>query len=273
MEVYILDSLLRREKVIDRFESLIWTERFAEAGDFELVIRSTNESRQDFVSGKWLALSESLRVMAVETVENATDDEGKALLTVKGRSIEHILMNRVARGQMTDLTTEPKWIITDTPGNVARKVFDDICVQGTLDPGDVIPFIMPGTIFPEDTIAEPTDVVTIDIDPKTVYDAIKDICEPYDLGFRLVRNFDASQLYFDIYAGCDRSSLQTDLPPVIFSPGLENLKNTTEFTTTENDKNIAYVFSKVGYEVVVPDNVDPDVEGFDRKVLLVKADE
>jgi hypothetical protein len=41
MEVYILDSLLRRTEVVDQFESCIWTERFSEHGEFEIDIKST----------------------------------------------------------------------------------------------------------------------------------------------------------------------------------------------------------------------------------------
>lgn len=273
MEVYILDSLLRREKVVDRFESLIWTERWSVYGDFQLVIQSTNESRSNFVAGTRIAQNESYRVMTVDTVENITDSEGKALLKVSGVSLEKILDDRIAKDTLSDLTTEPKWILTGTPGDIARQIFNDICVLGNLDPGDVIPFLMPGTIFPEDTISESTDIITVELDLTTVYQAIKQLCDLYDLGFRLVRNFDTSQLYFDIYSGSDRTTLQTDLAPVVFSPDLDNLKNTTEFTTIAQSKNIAYVFSPVGFEVVVPQDVDPEVEGFERHVLLVRADD
>lgn len=273
MEVYILDSLLRREKVVDRFESLIWTERFSAFGDFELVLHSTIESRSDFTAGKWMALNESYRGMMVETVENSTDDDGRSLLGVKGRSIEAILMDRVARRAMANLTAEPKWVITGTPGDIVRKIFNDICVLGVLNPNDVIPFITNVPLLPDDTIPEPTDIITVEFEPTDVYSAIKNLCDLYDLGFRLLRNFDNSQLVFDVYAGSDRTTLQSTLPPVIFSPGLDNLKNTRELTSTEQNKNVAYVFSPVGFEVVLPQDVDPDIDGFDRRVLMVKADD
>lgn len=63
MEVYVLDSLLRRSEVIDRFESLIWTERWASWGDFELAIRSTYGSRGLLRKGTQLAMNQSDRVM------------------------------------------------------------------------------------------------------------------------------------------------------------------------------------------------------------------
>jgi hypothetical protein len=274
MEVYILDDLLRRETVVDRYESLIWTERFSSAGDFELVLQSTVENRTAFTPGKWLANNESYRCMKVETVEDTTDDEGRKLLTVKGPSIEIVLDDRVAKSWMTNLTVEPTWTNYGKPGNVARKIFNDICVLGLSSPYDVIPFIADVALFPDDTILEPQDNLVFHIDLKSVYAAIKeDICDLYDLGFRLVRNFDNSQLVFDVYAGCDRTSQQSILPSVIFSPDFENLKNTTELTSNSGAKNVAYVFSPVGFEVVYPQDVPPDVDGFDRQVLVVKAED
>lgn len=270
MDLYILDSLLRRETVVDRYKSLIWTERFSSAGEIELVVQSTLENRQRFKTGKWLALSESFRCMKIESVLDSTDDDGADLLTITGPSIEIITDDRVAFNVKDDLTTNPKWVITDTPGAVARKVFHDICVAGVLDVHDIIPYLTDVDILPTDTIPEPMDPVTVEIEPDSVYNIIKAICEPYDLGFRLLRNFDTSQLVYEIYSGVDRTSLQTIYPAVIFSPDLENLKNTKELKSTSGVKNIAYVYSNLGFEVVVATDVDPDVIGFERQVLAVK---
>lgn len=271
MEVYVLDSLLRRTQVIDRFESLIWTERFNSFGDFEIDISVNRESLEAFAVGNLLAMNESYRVMIVETVENKTDQDGKQLLKVKGRSLEVILFDRVAMDVLTDTTTHPTWNLANTPGNIARKIFRDICITGVLDPADVIPFIQSGTIFPEDTITESPIWIELALAPTTVYDAIKALCDPYDLGFRLVRNFDTSQLYFDIYAGNDRSTFQSILPPVIFSPQLESLQNTSELTTVQDAKNVAYVFSPAGFQMVYDLNVDPEIAGFERHILMVDA--
>lgn len=273
MEVYTLDTLLRREAVVDRFDSLIWTERWQDAGDFELVIQSTVESRSTFVTGAKLAMNESYRVMEVESVEDSTDDEGRNMLTVKGSSLEKMLDSRVARGTMSSTTTEPKWVLTGTPGVIARKIFNDICVLGTLDLDDIIPFMADVDLLPDDSIPEPVDSITVEIEIQSVLTAVKGICELYDLGFRVLRNFDHSQLVFNIYAGSDRTSQQSILPSVLFSPDLDNLKNTTEFKSTEGAKNIAYVFSPVGFRVVTPQDVDPNIAGFDRRVLFVQADD
>ena len=169
MEVYTLDSLLRRENVVDKFESLIWTERFAAAGDFELTLHSTLASRTLFKEGTQIAINESYRVMTVETIQDNIDADGKAMLTLRGSSLEVILADRVGKSTLSDTTSEPKWVLTGTPGNIAREVFNHICILGSLDPGDVIPFYTPGSIFAADTIGEPTTSVTIELDIQSVY--------------------------------------------------------------------------------------------------------
>ena len=59
MEVYILDSLLRRVQTVEKFESLVWTERYSAWGDFEIHIVSTLENRNRFIPGVQLAIMES----------------------------------------------------------------------------------------------------------------------------------------------------------------------------------------------------------------------
>jgi hypothetical protein len=271
MEAYTLDPLLRRQEVIDQYESLIWTERYQGYGDFQMDIFSTSQSRTLLKTGTLLAMNESHRIMKVETVEDSIDGEGKKMLSVKGRSIESVLEDRIAKESLSDLTTSPKWTITGTPANVARKIFHDICVTGILDPADVIPFIVEGTFMPEDTIVEPVDPITVEMDPTTVYAAIADITNVWNLGFRILRYYDTSQLYFDVYTGSDRTSAQTVLAPVIFTPELDNLQNIKELTTIEKARNVAYVYSPAGFQKVYPVGVEPDVSGFDRRVLVVNA--
>lgn len=273
MEIYLLDDLYRRVSVVDKFESLIWTERYASRGDFELQMHSKSENRTLFPIGQRFVIEQSTRVMTVETIEDSVDEEGKATLTFKGYSLEMILDRRLALAALTDLTTNPKWNITGLPAAVAAQIFHDICVTGTLNAGDIIAGVNESSIYPPDTIPAPADSITYEIDPQTVYAAIKYLCDVYDMGFRLVRSQTNNELYFDIYTGSDRTTQQTDLPAVVFSPELANLKNTKELTTVALYKNVAYVMSPVGHEVVYAQDVDPSVAGFNRSVLLVIADD
>lgn len=273
MELYTLDPLLRREYVVDKFESLIWTERFQSAGDFQLDIYSDYKARSLLKPDTYLAMNLSNYVMRIESVEDDVSADGQKMLVVKGRSIESLLLDRVAYSAITDTTTTPQWTITDKPADVARKIFHDICVTGILNVGDKIPFINEGTFMPVGTIVEPIDPVTVDITPTSVYEAISQLSQVWNLGFRMLRQQDMSQLWFDIYVGSDRTTDQTVLPAVVFAPELDNLQNTKELTSIEGAKNVAYVYSPAGFQMVYAAGVAPDVDGFERRVLMVDAND
>lgn len=286
MEVYILDDVtMERREVIDQFESLIWTERYNQLGDFKLIISSDPTIKERFKENTVLAVNESYRCMVVENVEDTTSADGKATLTVTGRSLELWLQNRVALGVALGtagvdgtavVTSVPAtWDITGTPGAVARKIFTDICVTGTVTTRDRITMYTPGTFLPPDTIAEPVESLTFKIPPKSVYDAIKEICETYELGYRLIRHPLTNMLYFNIYTGRNLTTQQSSFPPVVFSPTLDNLSDTKEFTTVEEQKNCAYVYHSGSGRVAVVYNDDtpPSTVDFQRKVLIVDASE
>lgn len=274
MEVYTLDPLLRRSELFDDHESLIWTERYKQYGDFELKVASTRRTRSLLLPSTKLAMDQSRRVMQIETVNDTNDSENRRMLTVKGRSIEKIMYDRVAKQSLSDLTTSPNWSIAGmTPMAAARKIFHDICVQGVLSPYDVIPFIHEGTFAEPSNIPEPVDIITVELAPTTVYDAIAQLADVWNFGFRILRQGDTSKLWFDVYTGADRTTGQTTLPAVVFSPQLDNLQDTQELHTIENAKNVAYVFSPAGFQMVYADGVDIDVSGFERNVLVVDAND
>lgn len=271
MEVYTLDSLLRRSRVVDTFETCIWTERFSAFGDFELHIFSTFEMRSILTAGARLAVNESDRVMTVDTVENTLDSDGRTMLKLTGRSLEALLIERINRLGMTSGISAAKWYITGTPAAVVRWIFNTICRNNTTQPGDNIPFLVAGSLYPASTIGEPENIIEVYLEFGTVYESIKSICDAYNLGFRLVRNLDKSQLLFDVYSGNDHTTLQNLVPPVVFSPDLDNLTDISELASIESYRNVAYVFSQYTTVVVYVDGASASTSGFQRRVLMVDA--
>lgn len=270
MEVYTLDSLLRRREVFDDFESLIWTERYLPWGDFELKMRPTPTARNLLKEGTLLATNKSLYIGEIENITDEVNENGVKVLTFKGRTIEKILEDRTAADS---LGATANWEIAGLPADVARYIFHEICVAGRLSEFDVIPFINEGPIVPESTIPEPIDPIIWSQPPQSAYKAIAELCAAWNLGFRILRNFDTSELYFDVYSGTDRTTRQTLMRPVIFSPELDNLQNTSELRTNEDAKNVANVFTPAGFLEVFALSVDPEIEGFERRVLTVVADD
>lgn len=272
MEVYILDDLLRRSEVVDRFESLIWTERYTAYGDCELVTHSTAANRSLFLKGTRLALNESTRVMQIDTVETKLNSDGKNMLTVTGKSLESILDDRVAINSVLGTTAHPNWAIADKPANIARTIFNTVCRTGYPSSNERIPNLEPIIANPPYTRPEPSDIVTVTLEPTTVYKAIKDICEAYDIGFSLVRVGDTGKLRFSVFTGDDRTLYQTNVPPVIFSHELGNLENISELNSDLGYKNTCYVITKASVMVFYAPGTDPSVSGFSRRSMMIKYD-
>ena len=280
MDVYILDSLLRRESIVDMFDSFIWTERFSAWGDFELKIEATVGTRAMFKLGTKLAILESYRVMTVESIENGVSAQGQSMLTIKGRSLEALLEDRMIKAETYD-----DWKFNADPASALRIAFNYMAGPDALRVLDKIPFIHNGRLVAESTIPEPVDPVSWVVPIQSLYKFMTDVCSTYELGFRISRDGDQSGLYFDVYSGNDRSSKQFVKPLVLFAPELDNLQNTRELTSDSNYKTVAYVLGErkipgVGGAEdtveVVPVEVfaefeDPDSSGFERRVLVVDA--
>lgn len=288
MEVFVLDALLRPIDVVDVYKSLIWTERFSTKGDFELVVDSTAANKRRFAKETKLALNVSRRLMIVQKTIEKINADGQMLLTVTGFEISDILDTRLALNKVSGNIVGTWFITGKTPGDTMRYIFDQICRLGTISALDVVPFIQAGGLYAPGTIAEPADLIDWEQKPDSVYKAETELADIYDLGFRLYKDPDLSKLYFEVYSGSDRTTQQNVLPPVIFSPDLENIQNTSELTDISSSYNVIrvmYTYSETVGEgeaavtteytitVVVRDATRPEPEGFSRrmKVLTVSS--
>jgi hypothetical protein len=271
MEWYTLDDALRRDQVIEEFNSFIWTERYSAWGDFQIIAPYSADCKALLAPKKMLAMQGSYRVMIIDTVSDDTDENGERLLTVTGKSIEDLLDDRVAMPALADTTTTPNWVITGTPDYVANFMFHSVCVEGAISDNDTIPFFTEGQLIQSGNIPFPTVEITVTASPDTLYNSIKNVCDTYSLGFRLVRNGETGQIYFEIYTGNDLTTGQTLMSPVIFDPNLHSLQQISQLVSTAQLKTVAYVFASNGAVIVNAPGVVSSVSGADRRVLLVNS--
>jgi Siphovirus ReqiPepy6 Gp37-like protein len=273
MEWHTLDDSLRRENVIEGFQSFIWAERYYSWGDFQIVTRSTFENRSLLTPGTRIGMEGSYRVMTIETIEDVTEEDGTKNIKVTGRSLESILDDRVAMPGFADLTTMPKWEVTGTPGWIVRYMFEQVCYAELFSANDFIPFYHTGTFLPAGTIPESPDIYTISFDPASLYSSIQKVCQMWLLGFRLVKNGDSGEVYFDVYTGDDRTTDQQVNRPVVFSSDMESISKSSSLHSIAGKKTVAYIFSANGTATVYADGYDSSVSGADRRILLVMAND
>lgn len=267
MDLYILDDQFRRSEVVESFRSLIWTERYSAYGDFELAIDPSRAENGLFSTGTMLGIDKSDRIMVIQTTEDTDADDGTATLKVTGKELTEVLTTRPNRAAMTSSEVD----LVGLPAAILRDLFEDICITNAVNTQDNLPVAM-GDPSPT-SIPEPGDSVTIRVDLNDLYSTMTQIANQYNLGFRIFKDGDTGNLYFEVYSGDDRTSGQTTFPAVVFSPQLDNLTDTTDLTSSALLKNVAYVIAPNGTRVVYANGGDTSTEGFARRAIFVKADD
>lgn len=113
----------------ESYSSLIWTERYQEAGDFVLEIPLNAANVDRYKPGNYLSLDDSRESMIIESreIDDTTDEP---LLKVKGRSLSSLLSRRANISRVTDLqgtSEEDNTVITynGDADSVLTSIFDD----------------------------------------------------------------------------------------------------------------------------------------------------
>ena len=297
MEIYILDDLLREIDVVDeyQYESFIWTERYAERGDFQIVARSTPSMKNRFVADTLFMIRDSKRIMRVNKVTETIDEEKGSVLTIEGFELVYILEQRVSASKDSGTHAGMLLAVTYFNGWTPLELISDMvwrmCIATSgwaISPGDAIPFLNdnvanPGSLYPASNIPEPAPGgILWEQKLASLYSAVTDVCKAYDLGFRLYKDPNAAKLYFEGYNGVDRTTAQSVYPPIVFSNDADNLKDTKEFqdNTTQFNVVIAVYEYKNPEEGGYPETLtlngvasDPQLAfssgGFDQKSKVI----
>lgn len=212
MDLLILNNSFQKIGVIDTFESLIWTDRYYEAGDFELITSPTSNILYILSQGSYAAIKDSEHLMIIEDLHIKTDPINGNKLIAKGRSFESVLDRRIIWDPVV-FETEPLQYSIFTllneavlnPSSSSRRM-NNLIFQFSQDPVVLSIFI------------------SNQYWGNNLFKAIVDLCYSSSIGLKIVFN-DEGIGTFQLYAGVDRSYNQVENPYVIFSPNFENLKN------------------------------------------------
>lgn len=228
MDLLVLNTNLEAESVIDAYESLIWTDRYFEYGDFEIYTPVTMEMLLQMREGYYLWNRESEHVMIIEENRIRSDVEFGNHIIVTGRSLESILCRRI--------------------------VWESIAIKGSLQDG-IEKLISDAIISPKDATRKIKNFVFVKSNDASVtkqkidvhiemgenlYDVISTICSMHDIGFKIVIN-SKNQFVFSLYSGKDRSYAQIENPFVVFSPDYENIINSNYVESSKSYKTVSLV--------------------------------
>lgn len=292
MEFYKLDSNFLKTDTIDEFISGIWTERYTKTGDFNLVLSPTERNRTLFPEGSMLQVNESDEV---GLIDNALVEDGQLKLT--GNMITEFLNERFIH---TSPIHTDKQLTMDAPSPAAglTRLVRDIVVDGgsytSQQPmsgfdaqHQVIPnlsIISADPVYPPGTrhiLSLPADFTQLSIPYGPLYDALAQIADTYQVGFKMClghADHTGYSLVFKTWVGKDRTSQQNVNRLVQFSPAMDTLTGLKELHSIANYKTVAYAWgtndpnglaSSVGIAEAYP-GARNEV-GFARRNLMVEV--
>jgi len=227
MDVTILDSNFNIVGIVDDYQSLIWTERYNKAGDFEIAGDLNSTLAQYCKIGYYARINKSDTVMVIEGIDGQEKIRSENKLIVKGRSIESILDRRIVWGFVT------------LSGNV-QDVIKQLLTDNVISPSRTERAI-PNFIFQtnDDANIANCNLSSIQFDGDNIYDTVCALCQSFNLGFRI--RLLGNIFVFYLYSGTDRSCNQTDNPYVIFSEDYDNIIESRYSADKTPYKNVALV--------------------------------
>ena len=253
MKIIVMYSDFTNLAVLDSFDSLIWTERYWEYGDFELVVGATKENIDLYKQDRYIWLDDSDEVMIIEDIEITTDIEQGDIMTIMGRSLTSILDRRVA------------WASVHGTGNISdqiKMVLEANCINATESKRN-----FPNLIYRAPDTFDPstyTDVFSAS-KGENIYERIQKFCQKQRIGFHIFNDPEHDGTFvFQLYSGTDRSYEQKDNPYVIFSPDFNSLSNSTAKFTNSDKKNVMYAMGQEDYSSLAESTTE-DTSGYNRR--------
>ena len=103
-EIYVRDKNLNKIGLIENAESIIWTNRFFECGDFEIYAPASKKILNLCKTGRFLTHKGSKVPMMIEEYKITTDLDGIDYITISGRCATGLLARRI----IVDGATRPE---------------------------------------------------------------------------------------------------------------------------------------------------------------------
>lgn len=254
------------EGVVTDYMSFQWNEKYSDVSSFTLTLPAIDENISMFQTDRYIMIGESEKIMIIEETKlNANLMADGYVFQVSGRSLESILDRRVAFPGMSlnSLDNKSDIGLIKALYDVVDKFFihPEDHAQLSEDgerlfyyPERRVPFLRIPSEEADDYpdrfsyIQRPyTASINKNILKESILDVMVDTCKNNNLGFKIIPEpiFGDSKCMmwsFILYTGQDKSYNRTNknVPPLIFSPTLNNVKAVATATNSSNYKNVIF---------------------------------
>lgn len=254
MDIYVLNQSFEKIGVIDYYESIIWTTRYFEAGDFEIKIPAGSPNIGLLAKDNYLRRFDDETVMIVERLNIITDIEDGNFILASGRCLKSILDRRIIWKLQT---------YRGTPENCIRSILTRNIINPAVAARKISNFTL-------DTAQGFTGSIETQYTGDNVLDVVIEICQAAGLGFKIL--LENNKFKFILFKGDDRSHKQSVNLPVVFSPDNDNIINTDYTEEKTYYKNIALIAGE-GEGVDRAYNSIGTASGLQRRELWVDAND
>jgi hypothetical protein len=244
MDLLTLDSttwLPNTGSPVHYYDSLIWTEKFFEPSEFELVTHAVKHMRDSLPLWTLVAVHQSDEVMMVEEHIIDTDEQGLETLTIRGRSLTSYLKHRVVGPKRqkkyemaASYTPQEAGMVVLYNSFVNDQAFD--LTIGAAATYKNIKDVIPNCDITDSCGADTDTSAPRWIEPGVVEDVVANWFTERPHGIRIIRPprsscnvvtveqsgdvyslpaSDFANLSIDVYEGTDRSHTQDVVTPVI----------------------------------------------------------
>ena len=242
MDLYVLNKNLDQTAYVECFESVVWSLRYAEHGEFELHLPFFSELTSDMMSAAYVFDVQSETAMFVEDVEMETNAEDLPMIIFKGRSLESILARRIIWGKKT---------VSGKIQTIISTLLSENIINPALDERRISNFVFQSNTDSRFDDYKIADDSPIEFHGDILYDAIKYLCDLFDVGFRVTLNSN-KQFVFQLYCGEILDGTDETKKTVTFSPKMDNLSDTRYLQSSQNYKNVTRIDSS--YELKAEQN-------------------
>lgn len=266
MELFLLDGVFRRIEHIDGLDSLVWAERASSSGDYTLRVKHTKERAEAYKYYRFIENSESSRIMAIESILDYRDDEDNRWLELSGPSIEKfVLDSRSVRsfipGNKTHLIRSAK----TTSGQAVNILMRRFANEEATSSFDRIYNLVVEPYLDPDLDARPRYYRAIE--PKSLYEAVKALCDTNDLTFRMwiqMRESKEINMHFQV-------SWPRDMKHLVFGRFNDSLSKERHLSSMAGYKNVAMVQAKDNLARETVTRTPAQATGVDRHTIFVDA--
>lgn len=225
MELKIFNRNLELIGIIDNFTSLIWTRKYFKPGEFHLVapltVDTINLLKRENIIYKGSGDTEA---GYIETVNISLNTSGEEIMTIHGKFITNYLERRIVWGNDN---------VNSTSEVAMRSLIDKNAI--TCPTERIIPNLKLGALKGY------TETVKKSVSDKNLIEAVQEIAETSQLGYKNTLDYINKKILFEVYKGVDRTVNQSLIAPCIFSRDFENILEQEYTDSLNNFRNVTLV--------------------------------